>query len=179
MKLPSQSTRPTGRYRKRAFTLVELMIVMAIFATIAGLAVPMYQSAKDQAVMLVTVQEMKMIQQEIDLYQMRNGFLPNSLDELTDFGDLVDPWGNPYQYVPFETQDDVDTGKGNGKGKGNQGGGNGQKRKDKFLVPINTYYDLYSMGPDGESVSPLTAKASRDDIIRANDGEYVGLASKY
>ncbi len=52
-------------------------------------------------------------------------------------------------------------------------------RKDKFLVPINTDFDLYSMGEDGKSVPPLTAKASRDDIIRANDGGYIGPASGY
>jgi general secretion pathway protein G len=52
-------------------------------------------------------------------------------------------------------------------------------RKDRFLVPINTDYDLYSMGKDGRSSPPLTAKASRDDIIRANDGAYIGLASNY
>ena len=44
------------------------------------------------------------------------------------------------------------------------------------MVPINTYFDLYSMGPDGQSVSPLTAKVSRDDIIYAHDGEYIGPA---
>jgi general secretion pathway protein G len=26
---------------------------------------------------------------------------------------------------------------------------------------------------------PLTAKVSRDDIVRANDGAFVGLASEY
>jgi general secretion pathway protein G len=35
------------------------------------------------------------------------------------------------------------------------------------------------MGKDGKSQSPLTAKASRDDIIRANNGQYVGLAADY
>jgi general secretion pathway protein G len=57
--------------------------------------------------------------------------------------------------------------------------GHGQQRKDRNLVPINSDYDLYSMGPDGRSVSPLTAQASRDDIIRANDGGFVGKASDY
>ena len=52
-------------------------------------------------------------------------------------------------------------------------------RKNRFMVPINSDYDLYSMGKDGQSVSPLTAKASRDDIIRANDGQFIGLASNY
>jgi general secretion pathway protein G len=35
------------------------------------------------------------------------------------------------------------------------------------------------MGPDGETAIPLTAKKSQDDIIRANDGNYIGLASRY
>ena len=57
--------------------------------------------------------------------------------------------------------------------------GKGKMRKDRFLVPINSDYDLYSMGEGGTSVPPLTAKSSRDDIIRANDGQFVGLAEKY
>jgi general secretion pathway protein G len=57
--------------------------------------------------------------------------------------------------------------------------GNGKARKDKFLVPINSDYDLYSDGQDGQSASPLTAKASQDDIVRAANGSYVGLASQF
>jgi general secretion pathway protein G len=52
-------------------------------------------------------------------------------------------------------------------------------RKDKNLVPLNSDYDLYSMGKDGESQIPLTVKISHDDIIRANDGAFVGLAIDY
>jgi general secretion pathway protein G len=78
--------------------------------------------------------------------------------------ELKDPWGNPYQYLSFETV------KGNDKGK---------FRKDRNLVPINSDYDLYSMGPDGKSSGPLTAAASRDDIIRAGNGSFVGIAEDY
>jgi general secretion pathway protein G len=35
------------------------------------------------------------------------------------------------------------------------------------------------MGADGASVGPLTAAPSRDDIVRANDGGFVGLASEF
>jgi general secretion pathway protein G len=52
-------------------------------------------------------------------------------------------------------------------------------RKDRFLVPLNTDFDLYSMGQDEDSKAPLTAEASHDDIIRANNGGFVGLAHKY
>ncbi|RKZ94457.1 MAG: prepilin-type cleavage/methylation domain-containing protein, partial [Gammaproteobacteria bacterium] len=74
----------------------------------------------------------------------------------------TDPWGNLYQFLNMSTVV-----------------GNGQKRKDKNLVPLNTDYDLYSSGPDGQSVGPLTAAKSRDDIIRANNGGYVGKAEDY
>ena len=66
-----------------------------------------------------------------------------------------DPWGNTYQYLNIE---DADT-----KGKGTL-------PKDKNLLPINSDFDLFSNGPDDQSVAPLTAKASRDDIVRVNDG---------
>jgi general secretion pathway protein G len=61
----------------------------------------------------------------------------------------------------------------------NGGTTTGQARKDRFLVPINSDYDLYSMGPDGMSASPLTAKISQDDIIRASDGLFIGRACDF
>jgi general secretion pathway protein G len=35
------------------------------------------------------------------------------------------------------------------------------------------------MGKDGQSVPPLTAALSRDDVVRGNDGGFVGLARDY
>ncbi len=57
--------------------------------------------------------------------------------------------------------------------------GVGKARKNKSLVPLNTDFDLYSMGPDGKSKPPLTVKVSDDDIIRANDGRFIGIAKDY
>ena len=76
-------------------------------------------------------------------------------------GNPIDPWGNPYRYVPVDSVP------------------KGQLRKDKALVPVNTDYDLYSMGADGKSQAPFTAKASQDDIVRAKDGAFVGLAKYF
>jgi len=94
-------------------------------------------------------------------YQAVQARFPDTLDDV-GYGDWKDPWRNPYQYLNFA----------NVKGKG-------KMRKDRFLVPINSCFDLYSMGPDGQSVPPLTAKVSRDDVIWANDGGFIGLASDY
>jgi len=79
---------------------------------------------------------------------------------------MLDPWKNPYQYL------DLSSLNVNKKLMG-------QVRKDKNLVPINSDYDLYSMGKDGQSQAPLTAANSRDDVVRANNGRFVGLASDY
>jgi general secretion pathway protein G len=52
-------------------------------------------------------------------------------------------------------------------------------RTDRFGVPINTFFDVYSMGVNGETAAPLTASQSQDDVVWANDGVYMGLASDY
>ena len=55
----------------------------------------------------------------------------------------------------------------------------GKWRKDRFLNPLNNDFDIYSMGRNEATKKPLTAKASWDDIVRANNGEFIGLGSKY
>jgi general secretion pathway protein G len=52
-------------------------------------------------------------------------------------------------------------------------------RKDGKLNPLNTDFDLYSLGRDGESRETLNARPSRDDIVRANNGAFIGLAEDY
>ena len=75
---------------------------------------------------------------------------------------LLDPWGNPYMYVKLAGTN-----------------GTGQARKNKFQVPLNDDFDLGSAGPDGKSKNPLTAADSQDDILRAWNGAFVGLASDF
>jgi general secretion pathway protein G len=68
---------------------------------------------------------------------------------------------------------------GAGGGGGPPCGGIGGARKDRFLVPINSDFDIYSMGRDGQTIAPLTAPKSHDDIIRASDGGFYGLAAYF
>ena len=53
------------------------------------------------------------------------------------------------------------------------------RRRDKNANPVNSDYDLYSMGRDGKSTAQFMAKHARDDIVRANDGRYIGLAEDH
>jgi hypothetical protein len=56
---------------------------------------------------------------------------------------------------------------------------NAVRRRDQYLFPLNTDYDLFSLGPDGDSAVALGNLLSLDDVIRANDGGYFGPAANY
>jgi len=45
--------------------------------------------------------------------------------------------------------------------------------------PLNSDYDLFTIGPDGMSAISLDSQFSLDDVIRANNGAYFGVASEY
>ncbi len=150
-------------FQKNGFTLIELMIVIAIIGTLAGIAMPNYVSYRQKAINLKVILEIKLIEKEITLFEIDNGGLPNSLADI-GLDTLRDPWGNPYRYLNHA----------NVKGKSK-----GEKRKNLNDNPVNTDYDLYSMGPDGKSSTPFRPPASHDDIVRANNGLYVGSVSNY
>ena len=149
------------KQRASGFSLVELLLVLAIIGTLAAISLPLYATALRQARTARAIGDIKAIGTDIMMFQMTTGSLPNSLAEVGR-EKFRDPWGNAYEYLSFVGL----------KGKG-------QMRSDRFLVPLNSDFDLYSKGPDGKSARPLTAKDSRDDIVRANDGGFVGPASQY
>jgi len=76
-----------------------------------------------------------------------------------------------------DKQDDKTTGQDKQDDKTTQG--NLTPRKDGSENPINLDYDLYSMGPDGDSKPNLSSKAGSDDIIRGSSGDYFGPANYY
>jgi general secretion pathway protein G len=59
------------------------------------------------------------------------------------------------------------------------GGHGGVQRFDKLAKPLNSDFDLYSMGPDGKTAANLDKKESLDDIVRGLNGQYLGLASEF
>ena len=140
---------------------MEACIACVVLMTIAALAIPSMVAAMDAARVARAVGDIEAIQDAISLYETINGQLPTDLSQV-GYGSTLDPWGTPYQYLNHAT-----------------GSGNGQVRKDRFLVPLNDDYDLYSEGKDLASVGPITAKPSQDDIIRASSGGFVGLAADF
>lgn len=142
-------------------TLIELMIALAIIGVLASIAIPAYEDYVEEARVAQAVTDISAVSILIQAYWEDERAYPDSLADVGEGGKL-DPWDNPYQYTNLT-----------------QKGSTGKARKDKNLVPLNSDFDLYSMGKDGKSSSPLTAAASKDDILRANDGRFIDLASKY
>jgi general secretion pathway protein G len=154
---------PRSAKARAALTIVELLIAIAVVAALAAIAIPQFHGYSERARVKQAVADIQVLEGTIGAYSREYGRPPKQLTFAVDPVPL-DPWGNAYQYL------DIAGASKKGKGK---------VRKDKNLVPINSDYDLYSMGADGKSQTPLTAKASRDDVVRANNGKYVGLAEDY
>jgi general secretion pathway protein G len=146
---------------RRGFTLVELMLALVILGVLLSLALPRYQNYRERVRVDQAKRDIMTMSALISNHYLDARDYPGSLADV-GLGGMRDPWGNPYAYLNLNRKD-----------------ARGHARKDHSLVPINTDFDLYSMGPDGRSAPPLTARDSRDDIVRANDGKFVGVASEY
>ena len=145
------------------FGVLDLMLTLVIASLLAALAVPTYNGFIDRGRNAKAIGDIGSISIEVESFRLRNNDrIPLDLDELPAEVPL-DPWGRPYVYLNIKAA----------------GPGNGGFRKDGKLNPLNTDFDLFSMGSDGDSKGPLSAKASRDDIVRANNGDFIGRGEDY
>lgn len=67
---------------KRGFTLVELMVVMAIIALLLALALPRYFNHLESSRETILKQDLAVMRDAIDKYHGDRGRYPDSLDEL-------------------------------------------------------------------------------------------------
>jgi general secretion pathway protein G len=143
------------------FTLIELLIVMVILSVLATIGFFKYAAFIEQTKVTKAIADIKQLAQMIEDFNEVYDRYPDTLDELGK-GTFTDPWGNPYQYVNIAEDDK--------KGADKQ-----KARRDRNQKPINTYYDLWSNGPDGDYQQQVNGAKSRDDVIYAWDGDFVGL----
>ncbi len=136
-------------------------MAVAIVATLMSIAVPAYQKYTDAKDVALAKTEIVAISSAIDRFFASQGRLPDSLADIS-MQTRTDPWGNLYVYLNLSDPSHT-----------------GTPRKDGKLHPVNSDYDLYSLGKDGRSKPPFNNSKSRDDIVRANNGKFIGLAAEY
>ena len=157
------STQTMAGFKQRGFTIVEIMIVFAVMGSLAAIALPMYQGYVEKTRVAQAVADISGISTHLEQYWVDNRQYPANLSDMLNPVPL-DPWGNPYQYLAIDIIPAPNR---------------GAVRKDKSLNPLNSDFDLYSMGKDGLSSKPLTAARARDDVVRANNGRFIGLATDH
>ncbi|MPV85728.1 type II secretion system major pseudopilin GspG [Ostreibacterium oceani] len=103
---------PSGATKQGGFSLLEILIVLAIIGAIVGGVAVAISGKQDQANKELAYQQMAGIQGAIATFRQHTKRLPSNLQELMtkpsdvrrwngpylSEGQLVDPWGSDYQY---------------------------------------------------------------------------------
>ncbi|MDK2971065.1 MAG: ral secretion pathway protein [Candidatus Sumerlaeota bacterium] len=127
----------TTRVSRRAFSLVEMLLVLVILATLAAIVIPRFAGRSEQAKETAAKTQISALSTALDSFEVDNGYFPSSSDGLNELivqpdgatnwrgpymkqGIPNDPWGAAYLYEY--------------PGTNNADG-----------------YDLSSMGPDGRA----------------------------
>lgn len=134
-----------GRIKnQKGFTLIEILVVVAIIALLAGIIVPKLMGRQEEAQRTKAAADIRNIQTALDLYKLDNGFYPSTeqglealvkrpetgrIPERWKEGGYLnkapkDPWGKAYVYLSPGTHGDYDLlsygadGELGGEGKG-------------------------------------------------------------
>ncbi len=119
---------PTYSRRQRGFTLIEVLVVVAILGILAALVVPRIMDRPDEAKRVAAKADIAAIGQALKLYRLDNGFYPATDQGLAALvqkpgtnpappnwkqgGYLErlpkDPWGGDYQYLSPGVRGEID-----------------------------------------------------------------------
>ena len=120
--------------RSGGFTIIELLIVVAIIGILSAVAIPYYNSYRERVKIATCILGIGVIQKTIIAYYYEKGVYPSSLAEVGM--DLEkDPWGNPYQYLKIAGATGSSSGSG-GSGGGSGSGGSGAQAEAAVRVEV-------------------------------------------
>jgi len=108
-----KETEQAWRRRVRAgFTLVEMLLVVAIIGILAGVVVANFTGKQKKAAINATRASIDAIRTAVDMYEVDTGRFPPSLNSLVEKDDApnwsgpyirggipMDQWGHPFKYT--------------------------------------------------------------------------------
>jgi len=117
MKLDISKTRRNLETHQRGFTLVEMLLVLVILATLAAVVVPKFAGRSKQAKVTAAKSQISNLEIAIDSFEIDMGYFPKAGNDLRDLieepnsnnvqdwqgpylkkGIPRDPWGSEYVY---------------------------------------------------------------------------------
>jgi len=142
------------------FSLLELLLVMAVIAIIVAIALPSFRGMRSEAAITKAEGELQTLKTAVESYYRHHGQIPTSLSQLYTASpaivtkELKDPFktaGNTYRYIYNFGRDAVG----------------------------NYIYVIYSKGPDGKDTRPtiknngtskayVSVKKTSDEIVVSN-----------
>jgi general secretion pathway protein G len=110
------------KIKQSGFTLIEVMVVVAILAILASVLVPRIMDEPDKARVARAKQDIRALESALDLYKLDNLNYPSDLQALVEApadaknwkkGGYIkrlpkDPWGEDYQYANPGTKSEID-----------------------------------------------------------------------
>jgi general secretion pathway protein G len=154
---PEVGARKKIIFDRCGFTMVELLVVAAILGILATMALSGFQLYQTNARITRAIVEVRNLEKEVNSYAVDKGTFPDSLAEIS-MGELIDPWGNKYVYKSPYVEGEM---------------------RYKGAKELNLDFDLYSKGVDSLTDLSINHDNSLDDIVRANEGGFVGPANKF
>lgn len=160
MRTMREEMRSCGLLKSRGFTFIELLISMAIIAGLASAGLYAYTSLIKRAQIAKATSDIQTIQDAVEVYKEEHEVWPETLEAIGR-GTFLDPWGNVYRYQNLEVAAQEEW------------------RRDQNSIPLNSTFDLWSMGSNKKSKPSLTELESHDDIVRGKDGSFIGFGKDY
>jgi prepilin-type N-terminal cleavage/methylation domain-containing protein len=149
-------SRPGGTADNKGFSLVELITVVLIIAALSAMVIPSYNNYINKSKNARAMSEIRTLTTEISAWSLdHNNTNPPNLAAIGR-DNYLDPWKRPYEYKTIPVLE------------------------DPFGARLlNTDFDIYSKGIDGAGTPVAGDPGNKDDIVRSNDGAFVGLREMF
>src|SRR5580765_9044008 len=114
MKIQTLTQKQSDQRSQRGFTLVEMLLVLVILATLAAIVYPKVMGRSEQARVTAAKQQIANFKTALDSFEVDTGRYPQGKNGLTDLIQQprdatgwhgpylesipMDPWGNAYNY---------------------------------------------------------------------------------